>query len=435
MQEKKEIKIKFRTFIILVIAVLLIITAIIATITIKEKNKNQSNSNQSSQNQETNQIQNSNISNPQTNQEQISNFTMQFLKLENNKQNLVYSPLSIKYALKMLNEGANGNTKAQIEKVIGNLNLSKYNNIENVLSLANGIYIKDTYSNNIIESFKNILSEKYNAEINYDPFNNANNVNNWIENKTLGIIKNMLDDNSVKSAKMILINALAIDMEWKETFDESDTNAENFNLENGTKKEVAMMHKKTTSDSTSYYKDENITALSMDLKEYDGNNLEFIAIMPENNLEEYVNNISTEEINNILNNLTPASNEEFGLEITIPRFSYDYDLKLKSDLINMGITDAFTPEVADFSNMSKEQLYVSDALHKANIDFTEKGIKAAAATVIITKEMAILEDPSNPIEIKIDKPFMYIIRDKSSGEIWFVGTVYEPNSWQENINS
>ncbi len=430
MQEKKEIKIKFKTFIILVIAVLLIITAIIATITIKGKNKNQANSN----NQETNQIQNSNISNTQTSQaEQISNFTMQFLKLENNKQNLIYSPLSIKYALKMLNEGANGNTKAQIEKVIGNLNLSKYNNIENVLSLANGIYIKDTYSNNIKENFKNILSEKYNAEINYDPFNNANNINNWIENKSLGIIKNMLDDNLVKNAKMILINALAIDMEWKEPFDESETNAENFNLEDGTKKEVAMMHKKATSDSTSYYKDENITALSMDLKEYEGNNLEFIAIMPENNLEEYVNNISNEEINNIINNLTPASDEKFGLEITIPRFYYDYDLKLKSDLINMGITDAFIPEVADFSNMSKEQLYVSDALHKANIDFTEKGIKAAAATVIITKEMAILEDPSNPIEIKIDKPFMYIIRDKSSGEIWFVGTVYEPNSWQENI--
>ena len=428
MQEKKEIKIKFKTFIILLIILLLIITGIITIITIKQKNNNMF-----SANKETNTNKN-NISNYQE-EKSNENFAMQFLKLENNKQNLIYSPLSIKYALKMLNEGANGNTKAQIEKVIGNLNLSKYNNIENVLSLANGIYIKDTYSNNIKESFKNILSEKYNAEINYDPFNNATNVNNWIENKTLGIIKNMLDDTLVQDAKMILINALAIDMEWKEEFNENDTYGEKFSLENGTKKQVGMMHKKTNSDTTSYYKDENITALSMDLKEYDGNNLEFIAIMPENNLEEYINTLANQEINNILNNLTPASNEKSGLDISIPRFSYDYNLKLKSDLINMGITDAFTPEVADFSNMSKSELYVSDALHKADIDFTEKGIKAAAATVIITKENAILEEPTNPIEIKLDKPFMYIIKDKNSGEIWFIGTVYEPNSWQEDINS
>ena len=187
MQEKKEIKIKFKTFIILLIIILLIITGIITIITIKQKNNNMF-----SANKETNTNKN-NISNYQE-EKSNENFAMQFLKLENNKQNLIYSPLSIKYALKMLNEGANGNTKAQIEKVIGNLNLSKYNNIENVLSLANGIYIKDTYSNNIKESFKNILSEKYNAEINYDSFSNATNINKWIENKTLGIIQNMVGD-------------------------------------------------------------------------------------------------------------------------------------------------------------------------------------------------------------------------------------------------
>ena len=233
---------------------------------------------------------------------------------------------------------------------------------------------------------------------------------------------------------MLLINALAIDMEWKEKFDESDTYGENFYLEDGTKMEASMMHKQTTDNSTSYYKDENVTALSMDLKEYDGNTLEFIAIMPKNDLQEYINTLTNEELDNILNNLTP-SNTEDGLDISIPRFSYDYNLKLKSDLINMGITDAFNSELANFSNMSTEELYVSDALHKADIDFTEKGIKAAAATVIVMKEMAILEDETNPIEIKIDNPFMYLIRDKHTGEIWFVGTVYEPNSWQEDIKS
>ena len=433
MQEKKEINKKVKTILVLVIILLLIITGVYAIIVIKEKNDGTGNNLVSGD--ITKPVQNE-VSGTQINEEQSNyNFTMQFLKLENNKKNLVYSPLSIKYALKMLNDGAEGNTKAQIENVIGNLSLSKYNNIDNILSLANGVYIKDTYSKNIKESYKNILEERYNAEINYDSFNNATNVNNWIENKTLGIIKNMLEDSAVQDAKMLLINALAIDMEWKEKFDESDTYGENFYLEDGTKMETSMMHKQTTDSSTSYYKDENITALSMDLKEYDGNTLEFIAIMPKNDLQEYINTFTNEELNNILNNLTPASDTEDGLDISIPRFSYDYNLKLKSDLINMGIKDAFNPELANFSNMSTEELYVSDALHKADIDFTEKGIKAAAATVIVMKEMAILEDETNPIEIKIDNPFMYLIRDKHTGETWFVGTVYEPNSWQEDIKS
>ncbi len=433
MQEKKEMNKKVKTILVLVIILLLIITGVYAIIVIKEKNDGTGNNLVSGDMTEP--VQNE-VSGTQTNEEQSNyNFTMQFLKLENNKKNLVYSPLSIKYALKMLNDGAEGNTKAQIENVIGNLSLSKYNNIDNILSLANGVYIKDTYSKNIKESYKNILEERYNAEINYDSFNNATNVNNWIENKTLGIIKNMLEDSSVQDAKMLLINALAIDMEWKEKFDESDTYGENFYLEDGTKMEASMMHKQTTDNSTSYYKDENVIALSMDLKEYDGNTLEFIAIMPKNDLQEYINTLTNEELDNILNNLTPASNTEDGLDISIPRFSYDYNLKLKSDLINMGITDAFNSELANFSNMSTEELYVSDALHKADIDFTEKGIKAAAATVIVMKEMAILEDETNPIEIKIDNPFMYLIRDKHTGETWFVGTVYEPNSWQEDIKS
>ena len=186
MQEKKEMNKKVKTILVLVIILLLIITGVYAIIVIKEKNDGTGNNLVSGDMTEP--VQNE-VSGTQINEEQSNyNFTMQFLKLENNKKNLVYSPLSIKYALKMLNDGAEGNTKAQIENVIGNLSLSKYNNIDNILSLANGVYIKDTYSKNIKESYKNILEERYNAEINYDSFNNATNVNNWIENKTLGII-------------------------------------------------------------------------------------------------------------------------------------------------------------------------------------------------------------------------------------------------------
>ena len=282
------------------------------------------------------------------------------------------------------------------------------------------------------EDYKKVLSEKYNAEINYDSFSNATNINNWIENKTLGIIKNMLRDEIVQNpnTKMLLINALAIDMEWEDSFDISETYAEQFNLENENSMVATMMHKETTSDSIAYYKDEDIAALSMDLQEYNDTQLEFVAIMPKENLAKYIKIFTTEEFNNIINKSIPASETRYGVKVTIPRFSFDYNLNLKNDLINLGITDAFDDGLADFSNMANTSLYVSDALHKADIDFSERGIKAAASTVIAMTEKAMLTNPNTPEEIKIDKPFLYLIRDKETNEIWFVGTVYEPSPWE-----
>ena len=79
-----------------------------------------------------------------------------------------------------------------------------------------------------------------------------------------------------------------------------------------------------------------------------------------------------------------------------------------------------------------EKLYVSDALHKANIDFTEKGVKAAAVTAFAIMSKGMFMEKQQPIEININKPFIYFIRDKKTKEIWFVGTVYEPNLWEKD---
>ena len=419
MEEKKELKIKFKTAVILFIIVAIILVAFFA-IMIGKNEKTRMNPT---------------ITENQSDQAEETDFSIQFLKLENQQQNMVYSPLSIKYALNMLNEGANGNTKAQIENVIKDLSLTKYNTIDKVLSLANSVYIRDTYAEYVKEDYKNKLTEKYNAEINYDSFKNATNINNWIENKTLGIIKNMLDDNIVQNpnAEMLLINALAIDMEWENSFDVSDTNGEDFYLKDNNTMTATMMHKETNGEDVAYYKDNDITALTMDLKQYDDTQLQFVAIMPEDNLSEYVDTFTMDELNRIIENVTLASKTKYGVDITIPKFSFDYNLQLKNDLIDLGITDAFDEILADFSNMTDANtgLYVYDALHKADIDFTEKGIKAAAVTVMATFEATAMEDNNKPEEIRIDKPFLYFIRDKKTNEIWFVGTVYEPNSWEE----
>jgi serpin B len=81
--------------------------------------------------------------------------------------------------------------------------------------------------------------------------------------------------------------------------------------------------------------------------------------------------------------------------------------------------------------MSKEELYVGDAKHKADIKFSEKGIKAAAVTVIMMLEKSAFEEPKEIVELNFNKPFMFIIRDKNTKDVWFTGTVYEPVLWDE----
>ena len=369
-----------------------------------------------------------------------ANFELSFLKLEDKQENIIYSPLSIKYALKMLQEGANDNTYTQIEEIVGNSNLPVYRNIENTLSLANGIFIRDTYYQYVKDNYKDILVNKYNAEIRQDEFQSAKNANEWIEEKTFGKIENMLNDDIVTNPdlQMLLINALAIDMEWKNQFDENDTNGRKFYLADGTEMIATMMSRESSSDDISYYMGDDITAITIDLKEYEETQLEFMALMPNTNLEQYVDSLTMDNIEEITQKLNSASNTKAGVKLNIPKFEFDYDLNLKDDLIKLGITDAFNGNLANFSNMAdlertQKNLYVSDALHKANIEFSEEGVKAAAVTVFGMMDVtSIGVEKEIPIEINIDNPFVFLIRDKNTNEIWFVGTVYEPNYWEED---
>ena len=427
-------KISLTKLILIILGFILVFACIIGIVVFYNIKK------QENKNEKENIIVENNTKEPNIAEEKVQSivdFNFDFLKKESKGKNLIYSPLSIKYALKMLNEGAKGKTKEQIESVLGNIDLTKYENIEKVLSLANCIYIKDDYSSYINDNYKNALKEKFEAEINYDKFENAKNVNTWIENKTLGIIKNMLTNDlfSDKDLKMLIINALAIDMEWEEKFSDDNTKGREFTLENGEKIVATTLNKKSSSDNVLYYKDSNVTALTMNLKKYDNTQLEFMAIMPNENLSSFVENVSTEKINEIYKKQKSASSTNAGINIYIPKFSYEYDLKLKEDLQSFGITDAFSKNLADFSKMTNsqdERLYVGKALHKAKIDFTEKGVKAAAVTVFAMLKATAVFQEEKPEEVKIDKPFMYVIKDKNTGEIWFIGTVYEPNLWEKD---
>jgi serpin B len=196
------------------------------------------------------------------------------------------------------------------------------------------------------------------------------------------------------------------------------------------------MHEETSYSSIGYYIDDSITVLQMPLKKTDaGAQLEFTAVMPSGDLGEHIKNVTLDELNSTLDNTISADATGAGVSISIPKFKFEYGLDFKNDLQSLGIQQAFTRGEADFSKMASQRLVVGQAIHKANIDFSEDGIKAAAVTAFsMANDMAPLQE-NEPIEITINRPFFFVIRDKNNGTIWFTGAVYQPNLWENDAPS
>ena len=368
----------------------------------------------------------------------LENFDIKMLKLENKKENMIYSPLSIKYALNLVRYGADGKTKDELDSVLGTKEITKYDNIKDHLSLANSVFIKTSFKDFVLSSYLEDVKNNLNTEIMYDDFKNAKNVNNWISEKTFDMLKDVVTDEQItnEDLRMLLINALAIDMEWVSPFDEANTRGQSFTKADGSKVEVTMMHSKLDNynDDFKYYKDDNVSVISKDLKEYDGKQFELIAILPEENLEDYINNLKDNDLDDLFGKLTTVDSKS-EVNLAIPKFEYDYSMdNFKENLKALGLVDMFDEETANFSKMASKELYVSDGIHKAKIEFGEKGVKAAAVTVIMMFEKSSIEPQKKNINITFDKPFMYVIRDKDSKEVWFMGTVYEPNLWKNDKN-
>ena len=195
----------------------------------------------------------------------------------------------------------------------------------------------------------------------------------------------------------------------------------------------------------SLYTDDSVKVFAKDLKEYNGTTLQYVGIMPtQEDLDSYINKITANDINTIISNLKELKRENFkdgvATKITgfIPKFKFDYSLNLKQDLNKLGITNIFEKNKAGLTNITSDKsLFVNEAKHKANIEFTQDGIKASAATLVGGGGAGggfdyIYEIPVEEIDLTFDKPYMFIIRDKNSGEVWFTGKVYNPLLYSED---
>ena len=189
------------------------------------------------------------------------------------------------------------------------------------------------------------------------------------------------------------------------------------------------------------YEDDSIRSFGKDLKEYNGMQLQYVGIMPKSgNLSEYIQNLDAEKLNKVIGDLKSMKVENFKEGVAtrirgnIPFFKFEYELKLLDDLQKLGIEDIFDIEDSDLSNMTSQKEVIDKAVHKANIEFSNDGIKAAAATAMAGLGAAgggfdyQFKIPVEEINVTFDKPYLYLIRDKATGEVWFAGTVYEPKT-------
>ena len=374
-------------------------------------------------------------------------FYLNLIKTVNSIQdnNYLVSPYSIEIALQMLKQGSNGTTLEEFNKVLPDRKIETFT-AKDRIGVANALFLKEEYKKYIKNDFTNNLQKNYQADVILDRFTSPAKINQWVNQHTYKMIPKILDEIS-KDFVLGLANAIAIDVEWITPFDCDRTEKETFTKTNQEKMQVEMMHQ--TLEGNAYYFETNESkGIILPYKSYnekgeedyqEGTSLEFVGILPNTDSKSYIEGLTREELDSIDKNLERV-NDDFNVILSIPRFKYHYNLgKFKQVLSALGLNSMFSKEQADFTNiisrkdleeMNAENLYVSTALHKTYIEFSEKGTKAAAVTYFgLEKATAVMKNPK-VVDLTFDRPFVYMIRESETKEILFFGVVEEPNEWK-----
>lgn len=342
-------------------------------------------------------------------------------------ENTLLSPLSVMSALAMTANGADGETLAQMEAVMGmdvsELTSTLHNYMSSQtdqLKLANSIWFNDSSVLTVREEFLQTNANHFRADLFEAPMNDRTlqAINTWVKEKTDGMIPEILDQIPI-DVMMYLVNALAFEAEWPEVYLETSVTESIFTKEDGTEQAVELMH----SSEYQYIEDELATGF---IKPYKDGGYAFVALLPREGVtvSEYVESLSGDHLLEMLRN--PVDTKVFA---AIPKFETEYSTDMAEVLKAMGMTDAFDPDRADFSRIGSCEagnLSIGRVLHKTAITVAEQGTKAGAATVVeIRCGSAFTPDPK---EVTLDRPFVYMLIDCRQNIPFFIGTMTDMES-------
>ena len=360
----------------------------------------------------------------------VTDFAIRLFKAsEESGKNTLISPLSVLCALAMTANGAEKETLAQMEEVLGmtteELNLYLYSYMQNLpqgekykLSLANSIWFTEDERFTVSQNFLQTNADYYGADIYKAPFDKqtCKDINNWVKDKTDEMITEILDEIPA-DAIMYLVNALAFEAEWSEIYEKQQVRDGKFTKEDGTKRDVDFMY----STEGTYLEDENATGFK---KYYKGGKYAFVAMLPNEgvSVSEYIASLTGESLNALL------SNPQHGtVHTSIPKFETEYTVEMSEILKDMGMTEAFDMYNADFEGLGAStagNIFINSVLHKTFISVGEKGTKAGAATIVEMNDGAAAE-PQEPKEVYLDRPFVYMLIDCENNIPFFIGTMMD----------
>jgi serpin B len=284
------------------------------------------------------------------------------------------------------------------------------------LRVANDLWLEPSFRP--LPSFLDTLSAYYGASAFLAPFQTDPEaarlaINDKVARDTEGLIEDLLPQNSVNDAAMVLTNALYFKARWAYEFTKPMTADAPFAAQSGQSVQVPLMHAQLM---TGQVVSDDYTAIAVP---YDQNQLELVAIMPASGtFDVFVRSLDAATVTRIAGELTPAT-----VALSFPKLTIEAEVPLKERLIALGMRSAFEEGNADFSALSDASVVVSDAFHRATISIDEEGTVAAAATAIVVTPTSL---PSEIIPIVLDRPFVFFIRDVETNALLFVGHYANP---------
>ena len=334
------------------------------------------------------------------------------------------SPLSVLTALALVQNGAQGNTLAQLEQALGGLDrdaLNKYMraycdflSAGDELKIANSVWTDSSVEAK--QAFLQKAVDSYSAQIFSSPLSSkktVSSINSWVKKNTDGMIPKIIE-NADRDAVMMLINAIAFEAKWETPYTNDDIEKLEFNSYSGKSKKTEFM----CSTESVYLSDSDAVGF---MKPYENGRFAFAALLPNEdvNIDDYIASLSGEKLMKIFS--SAKKNEE--VDVKMPKFKAEYSTQLIDTLKKMGIEDAFDRKSADFSSLidKNDGAYIGTVMHKTFIEVDQEGTRAAAATLVGISKMSM--PAINPV--CLNRPFVYMIVDTETNLPLFIGVQTE----------
>jgi serine protease inhibitor len=359
-----------------------------------------------------------------------------YRQLSTSEGNLFFSPYSISNALAMTYAGARGQTATEIAQVfhfqlepnrlhpafaelIAALAPESASTYE--LAIANRLWGQKNYG--FLPEFLNLLERYYSAPLQEVDFTNTTEnarltINAWVEQQTQNKIQDLLSPGILNpSTRLVLTNAIYFKGNWLVPFDASATQNQPFYLSSGETIEVPMMHQ------MEYWNYAHLDGLQVLELPYEGETLSMVILLPEqiDGLVQLEQQLTPDHLQEWLSSAQefPMTMDGAPVSVWLPKFTLTSTFELENTLSAMGMPQAFTN--ADFSGMNGQRdLVISKVIHKAFVDVNEQGTEAAAATAVL------MATRGGNQTFRIDRPFIFLIRDRNSRSILFLGRVVNP---------